>query len=171
MAAGDHAENWQALRRCAAGGDDRNTWARDSGPLFTFGVRIMRSTTLLPALLASGALALPLPGFAAEAHDYSFPAAAQEITQLYWLAETAAACGWATHDDSARFKLFSLRFLSAHLSGAHRAALRSLVTRSGYEDGVRTAALDGVLQNCTNSRWHAGWVTYKAAADENEQRY
>jgi hypothetical protein len=134
----------------------------------------MRSTTVLPALLLGSALAtivLPLPGRAAQLEDYSFPAAAQEITQLYWLAETAAACGWASRDDSVRFKLFSLRFLSAHLSGWHRTALQSLVERAGYEDGVRHAAQEGALANCASNRWRAGWITYKAAADENEGRY
>jgi hypothetical protein len=123
--------------------------------------------------LASGTFAasVPAPGYAAEVDGYSFSAAAQEITQLYWLAETAAACGWASREDSARFKLFSLRFLSAHLSDTYRAALLSLVSGSGYETGVRNAALEGAAENCGNSRWHAGWITYKAAADENEGRY
>jgi hypothetical protein len=133
----------------------------------------MRPRMFVSAAVASGmfAASVPAPGFAAEVDGYSFSAAAQEITQLYWLAETAAACGWATRDDSARFKLFSLRFLSAHLSDVNRAALLSLVNRSGYEDGVRNAALEGVTQNCVSNRWRAGWTTYKAAADENEARY
>jgi hypothetical protein len=133
----------------------------------------MRSRFVVCALLASSSLAVnvPAPGFAAEVDGYSFSAAAQEITQLYWLAETAAACGWASREDSARFKLFSLRFLSAHLSDAYRAALLSLVSGSGYEDGVRNAALEGAGENCASNRWHAGWITYKAAADENEGRY
>src|ERR1700693_247844 len=45
---------------------------------------------------------------AAEAQEYGFAEAAQEITQLFWLAETATACGWASAEDSARFKYFSV---------------------------------------------------------------
>lgn len=133
----------------------------------------MRSKNAVVVLLASGILAATLPGAsnAAEVSGYSFPAAAQEITQLYWLADTAAACGWATHEDSARFKLFSLRFLSAHLSDVHRAALMSLVSRAGYEDKVRDAAREAAAENCGSNRWHAGWATFKAAADRNEARY
>jgi hypothetical protein len=133
----------------------------------------MRTKVVVCACLASGTFAasVPAPGGAAEVDGYSFSAAAQEITQLYWLAETAAACGWASREDSARFKLFSLRFLSAHLSDAYRAALVSLVSGAGYEDGVRNAALEGAAENCASRRWHAGWITYKAAADENEERY
>jgi len=133
----------------------------------------MRSRIVVCALLASGSFtaSMPAPGYAAEVDGYSFSAAAQEITQLYWLAETAAACGWASREDSIRFKLFSLRFLSAHLSDTYRAALQYLVTGSGYEDGVRNAALEGAEHNCASERWHAGWITYKAAADENESRY
>jgi hypothetical protein len=133
----------------------------------------MCSRKLLSALVLSGAFAatVPAPGAAAEVDGYSFSAAAQEVTQLYWLAETAAACGWATYEDSARFKLFSLRFLTAHLSEVHRAALVALVTRAEYADGVRNAAHESATESCASNRWHAGWITYKAAADENEERY
>jgi hypothetical protein len=133
----------------------------------------MRAKSATLALLCGAALcaALSAPAIATEVDGYGFPAAAQEITQLYWLAETAAACGWASSDDSQRFKLFTLRFLSAHLSDTHRAALQSLVSRPDYESGVRDAAQDGARENCESNRWHAGWVTFKAAADENEQRY
>jgi hypothetical protein len=151
-------------------GGDENQAGADSSP-YDFGVRIMRSRKTVRALLFGGALAAATPGIAADIPEYSFPAAAQEITQLYWLAETAAVCGWATGADSVRFKLFSLRFLSAHLSDGYREALMSLVTQARYEEGLRNAALEGAAQNCGNDRWYAGWVTYKAAADENEERY
>jgi hypothetical protein len=131
----------------------------------------MRSRKTVRALVCGGALAAVIPGIGAQAAEYSFTAAAQEITQLYWLAETAAVCGWATGADSARFKLFSLRFVSAHLADHSRAALMSLVTQARYEENVRHAAREGASQNCGSNRWHAGWVSYKAAADENEGRY
>jgi hypothetical protein len=102
---------------------------------------------------------------------YRFEAAAQEITQLFWLAETAAACGWTSHEDAMRFKHFSVRFLAAHLSDMHKMALVSLVTETGYEDKVRRAALEGAQHNCDSSRWHTGWVAYKAAADQRDRDF
>jgi len=102
---------------------------------------------------------------------YGFADAAQEITQLYCLADTADACGWASHEDAEQFKDFSVRFLVAHLSDRHKAALVSMVTQSGYEDQVRRAAQEGALQNCESSRWHTGWVAYKAAADEHSEDF
>jgi hypothetical protein len=105
---------------------------------------------------------------AAEIPNYGFPAAAQEITQLFWLAETANACGWASADEASRFKSFSVRFLSAHLSAPNQLALMSLITERGYEDQLKRVALEGAHDNCGNRRWHLGWLSYKKAADENE---
>ena len=102
---------------------------------------------------------------------YGFADAAREITQLYWLADTADACGWASHQDAEQFKDFSVRFLAAHLSDRHKAALVSMVTQGGYEDQVRKAAQEGAAQNCESSRWHTGWVAYKAAADEHSEDF
>lgn len=109
---------------------------------------------------ASAARADEVPG-------YGFSAAAQEITQLFWLADTANACGWTSAADALQFKEFSVRFLSAHLSDMHKVALASLVTENGYEEKVRRVALEGAHDNCGNSRWHTGWVAYKDAADRH----
>jgi hypothetical protein len=108
---------------------------------------------------------------AEQAQGYEFADAAQEITQLYWLADTADACGWASHEDAEQFKDFSVRFLGAHLSDRHKAALMSMVTQSGYEDQVRKAAQEGAPQNCESSRWYTGWTAYKAAADEHSEDF
>ena len=128
--------------------------------------RAKASVVVLASLLwcASGARAEPAQG-------YGFADAAQEITQLYWLADTADACGWASHEDAEEFKDFSVRFLAAHLSDRHKAALVSMVTQSGYEDQVRKAAQEGAPQNCESSRWYTGWVAYKAAADEHSEDF
>lgn len=107
----------------------------------------------------------------AKADGYGFEAAAQEITQLYWLAETATACGWTTAQDAGRFKAFSMRFLGAHLSERHRHALQSMVNSAGYEERLRKAAAEAAADNCRSNRWHVGWITYKAAADEHDGRY
>jgi len=106
-----------------------------------------------------------------ETQSYGFSAAAQEITQLFWLAETATVCGWASAEDTHRFKEFSVRFLSAHLSGTYKVALVSLVTEHGYEDQLRRVALEGAQDNCGNSRWHNGWVAYKDAADRRARDF
>jgi len=102
---------------------------------------------------------------------YGLEAAAREITQLFWLAETANACGWASEEDAMKFKHFSVRFLSAHLSDIHRLALVSMVTEGGYEDQVRRAARDSIPSNCDSPRWRSGWVAYKAAADERDRDF
>ena len=108
---------------------------------------------------------------AEQVQGYGFAEAAQEITQLFWLAETATACGWASAEDTAKFKYFTLRYLSAHLSSNFSVALVSLVTEDGYEDKVRRAAQQSAQDNCASPRWHTGWAAYKAAADEHEQEF
>jgi hypothetical protein len=108
---------------------------------------------------------------AVEAAGYGFPSAAQEITQLFWLAETANVCGWSSAQDVIKFKLFAMRFLGAHLSDLHRDALASLVGAKGYEERLRQAAEEGAAENCRSNRWHLGWVSYKSAADANEGVY
>lgn len=120
------------------------------------------------ALVGAALLAvLPASVRAVEVQNYGFEAAAQEVTQLYWLAETANVCGWASGDDILEFKLFSVRFLTAHLSERNRLALVSLVTQSGYEERVRKAALEGASHNCGSNRWRLGWTSYKSAADKH----
>jgi hypothetical protein len=123
----------------------------------------------LSAALAGVAMLalLPTSARAVEVQGYGFAAAAQEVTQLYWLAETANVCGWASGDDILEFKLFSLRFLTAHLSEHNRLALVSLVTENGYEERVRKAALEGASHNCGSNRWRLGWTSYKSAADKH----
>jgi len=122
-------------------------------------------------LLGVGLLACTSAGQAEEVQGYGFQAAAQEITQLFWLAETANVCGWTSADDVVKFKLFAMRFLGAHLSDRNREALASLVLAKGYEERVRRAAEEGAAHNCGSNRWHLGWVSYKTAADENEGMY
>ena len=123
-------------------------------------------------LIAAALLAASLPAARAEeTPGYGFQAAAQEVTQLFWLAETAAACGWASADEALSFKLFTLRFLTAHLSEPQGAALLSLVTANGYEDGVRRAAIEGTRENCGSRRWQLGWSTFKSAADQQAANF
>lgn len=102
---------------------------------------------------------------------YEYSAAVQEIAQLYWLAETANACGWATRDEADEFEAFAVRFLGAHLSGTYRAALISMTSDAGFQPGVQRVAFDNRAQNCDQHRWKNGWTTYKSAADENAARY
>ena len=102
---------------------------------------------------------------------YHIESAAQEITQLFWLADTAAVCGWASDAESARFKHFCVRFISAHLSQRSKTALVNMVSEPRFDATLQQAALDGASENCGSSRWRAGWSTFKAAADENEDRY
>ena len=97
---------------------------------------------------------------------YSFINAAQEITQLFWLADTADACGWTSHEDAMRFKEFAVRFLSAHLSDTNRLALVSMINENGYQIQVRRAAQESAEQSCGSPRWQTGWAAYKAAADQ-----
>ena len=133
----------------------------------------MGSRMIGPALGVTFAIALGSSALAnaTEVEGYSFTNAAQEVTQLFWLAETASACGWAAPDEATKFKLFALRFLAAHLSEANQRALLSLVTEPKYEDQLRRAALEGAQSNCGSRRWQIGWSSYKAAADENEKMF
>lgn len=107
----------------------------------------------------------------AEVPGYGFESAAQEITQLFWLAETANVCGWTNSEDVIKFKLFAMRFLGAHLSDRHRDALASMVMAQGYEERVRAVALEGARENCGSNRWRLGWVSYKTAADQHDGEY
>ena len=129
----------------------------------------------LKVLVAVLGLAAVLPiaprARAGEVQGYGFEAAAQEITQLFWLAETASACGWASDEDAMKFKHFSVRFLSAHLNQTYRLALVSMVTENGYEDKLRRVVRESDGSNCENSRWHTGWVAYKAAADQRDAEF
>jgi hypothetical protein len=108
---------------------------------------------------------------ASEVGYYSFPAAAQEITQLFWLAETASACGWASREETERFELFAVRFLAAHLEGANKLAFVALAEDENHRGRVKYAALEYAGESCKLSRWRAGWDAYKAAADENHVKY
>jgi hypothetical protein len=134
---------------------------------------MLNRLALAAAPLAAMSVAVTFaPGAAAEpVEGYNFQSAAQEITQLFWLAETAEACGWASADDASRFKSFSVRFLAAHLSAGNRAALVSLVTGDGYQDRVRQAAREGATNHCGNDRWRLGWASYKSAADEHAAEF
>ncbi len=123
------------------------------------------------ALGVAALMFLPESALAGDTPSHRIEAAALEITQLYWLADTAAVCGWASEGESARFKHFSVRFLAAHMTDQSKHALITMVSHPGYESSVRQAALDGASENCGNSRWRTGWTTYKAAADENDARY
>ena len=125
-------------------------------------LRVVTAAAMLT--VCAGTQANEVPG-------YGFESAAQEITQLFWLAETANVCAWATRDDAEWFKLFSMRFLSDHLSERNRLALVSMVTQDGYEKAVRQAAADGAGENCASRRWELGWASYLSAAvaHDNEQ--
>ena len=129
------------------------------------GVRAVLSG--LVGMLAVGNVGM---AHAVELQPYPFEAAAREITQLFWLADTAMVCGWATAKDAQRFKHFSLRFLSAHMTRAYRAALASLVTQS-YEDRIHQAAQDSADRSCESARWASGWAAYKAAADAHDAEF
>jgi hypothetical protein len=116
-------------------------------------------------LLAGAAMLIAASATQAnEVPGYGFESAAQEITQLFWLAETANVCGWATRGDADWFKVFSMRFLSDHLSERNRLALVSMVTQDGYEKAMRQAAADGAGENCVSRRWEFGWASYLSAA-------
>jgi hypothetical protein len=108
---------------------------------------------------------------AEETEGYGFAAAAQELSQLLWLAETANACGWASREEVLQFERFSLRFLAAHLSEPNVKALVSLVRANGYESAVRRVAEESSGENCNTPRWHNGWLAYKAAADGHERDF
>ena len=134
-------------------------------PVAHHAVTLRRLSTIAAAVALLGLSCAPAR--AIEVQNYGFEAAAQEVTQLFWLAETASACGWASAQDIEAFKLFSVKFLAAHLSDRNRMALLSLVTEDGYEDRVRRAALEGAVHNCGSNRWRLGWSSYKNAADEH----
>lgn len=102
---------------------------------------------------------------------YEYSTAVQEIAQVYWLAETATSCGWATRQEADEFEAFAVRFLAAHLSGAYRAALISMTNDPGFQPAVQRVAFDNRAQNCGQNRWQTAWNAYKSAADENATRY
>ena len=102
---------------------------------------------------------------------YQYADAVQEITQLYWLAETANTCGWATRAEADEFEAFAARFLTAHLSGVHRRALFSMINEASFQPAVQRVAIENRALNCDQSRWRNGWTTFKAAADENATRF
>ena len=118
------------------------------------------------------AIALIAPAIGAEETEgYGFAAAAEEVSQLFWLAETANVCGWASKEEALKFERFSLRFLAAHLSEPNVRALASLVAANGYESAVRRVAEEGSPQSCAAARWRDGWLAYKAAADARESEF
>jgi len=45
------------------------------------------------------------------------------------------------------------------------------VSQPRFEIGLHHAAVEGARENCGSKRWHSGWDTYKAAADENDGEY
>lgn len=103
--------------------------------------------------------------------SYKYSDAVREIAQLYWLAETANTCGWATRQEADDFEAFAGRFLTAHLSGVYRAALVSLINDTRFQPSVQRVAIDNRSRNCDQHRWKNGWTSYKSAADENTTRY
>ena len=106
-----------------------------------------------------------------DAVGYRIESRARKIAELFWLADTAAVCGWASDTESTRFKQFSLRYLSAHLPETEKSAFASIVAQPTFEMRLRHAAREGATRNCGNARWRNGWTAFKAAADENEDWY
>ena len=91
---------------------------------------------------------------------------------MLWLAETAAACGWASEQEVLKFKRFSVRFVSSHsshLSNLYKTALISLITEPRYEAGIRASAIATAAENCSNDRWRLGWA--KEADDLNGGKF
>ncbi|MFN0316388.1 MAG: hypothetical protein ACKVQA_15285 [Burkholderiales bacterium] len=121
-------------------------------------------------VVAFSALAFASAAKAEKVH-YPFSAAAQEIAQLIWLAETANVCGWATRGETEQFELFAVRFLSAHLEGTYKVAFVGMVGNGNYLEKVRTVAIHNANETCKMARWQSGWTVYKAAAEENYGRY
>lgn len=123
--------------------------------------------TKLAVLAVLAALPGIVPASQVRVQGYGFAAAAQQVTQLFWLAETANVCRWASAEDTAQFKLFSVRFLSAHLSEGNRRALLSMVTENGYEQKVRQAAIEGAAHYCNSNPLQLAWSSYNHAAQED----
>ncbi|UCH47299.1 MAG: hypothetical protein JSU95_14580 [Betaproteobacteria bacterium] len=127
--------------------------------------------------LCNTVVGIVLSGIALAAHAgpaetrYQYSAAVQEITQLYWLAETAHTCGWATREEADEFEAFAVRFLSAHLSRVYRAAFYSMINQASFQPAVQRVAYENRSHNCGLARWRNGWISYKSAADENASRY
>jgi hypothetical protein len=127
--------------------------------------------------LCNTVIGIVLIGFVATAHGgpaetrYQYSTAVQEITQLYWLAETAYTCGWATREEADEFEAFAVRFLSAHLSRIYSAALHSMIREAGFRPAVQRVAYENRSYNCGQARWKRGWTSFKSAADENAARY
>ena len=127
--------------------------------------------------LCKSLVGIVLIGIAMAAHagqakrNYHYSTAVQEITQLYWLAETAHTCGWATREEADEFEAFAVRFLSAHLSGVYSAALHSMINEASFQPAVQRVAYENRGHNCSLARWKNGWTSYKSAADENATRY
>ena len=123
------------------------------------------------------AVGIVLIGFSVAAHAgpaekrYQYSTAVQEITQLYWLAETAHSCGWATRAEADEFEAFAVRFLSAHLSRVYSAALYSMISEASFQPAVQRVAFENRSHNCGLARWKNGWTSFKSAADENATRY
>jgi hypothetical protein len=109
---------------------------------------------------------LPAVSPAAQVQGDGFATAAKQVTQLFWLAETANVCQWASADDTAQFKVLSVRFVSAHLSEGSQRALLSMVAENGYEQKVRLAALEGAAHYCKSNPLQLAWSSYQHAAQE-----
>ena len=122
----------------------------------------------LAAVSAVAAIGFSSNSTATDSVMVPFTAAAQEISQLFWLAETANACGWATRGEAERFELFAVRFLATHLEGTYQIGM---VGDERYLHKVRSAAVENTDESCQLPRWHNGWVAYRAAAEENYARY
>src|SRR4029077_8835302 len=105
------------------------------------------------------------------AQAFGFEAAAQEITQLLWLAGTARVCGWGGGDEAMRFKLFAIRFINSHLTGIYKAAINSMLEADNFQEQVRRAAEESAESSCGSARWETGWVAYRAAADAHATKF
>jgi hypothetical protein len=110
-----------------------------------------------------------LPAAVSAAHMQSdgFAAGAQQLTQLFWLAETANVCQWASAADTAEFKARSVRFVSGQLSEGDQRALLSMIEDNGYEHKVRQAALERAAHYCNSNPLRLAWSTYQRVAQEH----
>ena len=99
-----------------------------------------------------------------DAQAFGFEAAAQEITQLLWLADTARVCGWASEDEAMRFKQFSIRFINSHLTGVYKAAINSMLAADNFQEQVRRAAEESAESSCRSARWETGCITRRRSS-------
>jgi hypothetical protein len=110
---------------------------------------------------------LPAVVLAGHVQSDGFAAGVQQLTQLFWLAETANVCQWASAGDIAEFKGRSVRFVSSQLSEGDQRALLSMIEGDGYEHKVRQAALERSAHYCNSSSLRLAWSSYQRDAEEH----